>query len=174
NDNASFKKVVRHLSSFVDLAKRIGFINVKIFQTVAKSVLNFPISTMTTNNLKQSQEYLEYVYQGDCSRSLSKDGIILVSSSVVLSPSGKNKVVTSPNILGINARRFWNEDEWERKDSFLQRDKKLVGYEYKGFSVADIMNPNPDSPPKLFDLCADFELVNFCNQECVIGSFSYS
>uniref|UniRef100_UPI0025E61B12 hypothetical protein n=1 Tax=Okeania sp. SIO2F4 TaxID=2607790 RepID=UPI0025E61B12 len=42
NDNASFKKVVRHLSSFVDLAKRIGFINVKIFQTVAKSVLNFP------------------------------------------------------------------------------------------------------------------------------------
>jgi len=174
NDRASFKKVVRHLPSFVDLAKRIGFFHVKIFQTFSESVLHLPISTMTTNNLKESQSYLEYVFQGDCSRSLSKDGIILVSSSVVLAQNGKNKVVKSPNVLGLDARRFWTEDEWERKDEFLQRDKKLVGYEYKGFSVIDIMNPNPEAPPKLFDLCADFELINFCGQECVIGSFSYA
>jgi hypothetical protein len=175
-DNQSFKKSIRYLQYYVDLAKINGYNQIKLF-TSDKNPIIFEVKEMYDDTIAKSKEYLEYIYQGEKSRSLihSETGVILVKSSVSLNkPEQRKKLIKSPSVTGLNGKRFWTIDEWEKRKSYLKKDKKLIGYEYDGYLAVEIMNPTPSTPPRLHKFCADFEIVNFCGEECIISTYSYA
>lgn len=161
-------EVVESIDTLCQLAECIGLEYIRVYyRNMLTKIINVKDSMVKLD----FQSTPEYRYLNDLwTKEKGYQTIVRMDNGIVLAASCLPDE-DEPTGIGLNAKRVWKNEEWEKRNEYLLKDKILVGYEYKGYTKKEIDNPLVYPDPKLYDYSLNSQIIEYFGQECILSSF---
>ncbi len=120
-------------------------------------------------DLNKYQEFLKTVWESDKYMTITKleDGVVLACT-----PKLQADGTIRPTGVGRDTKRVWIPEDWEYRNTILQKDGIINCYEYEGYVKSEVDDPNISSP-KVYPLALDSELIEYFGEQCILSTFTY-
>ena len=146
---------------------------VATFPSNARTV-NFSTQPMLTNFEQECEQRLERLQiESEIINCPHSATIIRLDGKLLYCNDAQTKRFTSldfSEFLGLNARVVWTDEEWERRENYLNLDGHINAFEYKGYRLVE----RRSGIDKLHKFCGDFRKVRYAGYECILGIFRFA